>query len=216
MMRAIVGALALGLSCVGASANALHFNPTQPASARNMITYGTTTMPVGYYEYCKRYQTQCARPAVDGMIELTRERWREIISVNGEVNTAVAPVSDLENYGEEERWEYPTTAGDCEDYALLKRERLNAMGYPLGSLLLTVARDSKGGGHAVLTVVTDKGDFILDNLERKVLLWKDTEIYYLKRQSQEDPNRWVDLINKRDPLIAADEGKGPSTAAAKR
>lgn len=68
------------------------------------------------------------------------------------------------------------------------------MGYPLGALLMTVGKDANGGGHAVLTVVTDRGDFVLDNVEQRVLLWKDAEIYFLKRQSQNDPNAWVSLV----------------------
>jgi len=215
MIRLIVSALALGISCVMASATAFHFNPTQPTSSRNMYTFGATTMPVGYYEYCRRYRKECARGPEGTMIKLTEPRWRAIVSVNAEVNTAVAPMTDMEIFGIEERWEYPTTVGDCEDYALLKRKRLNEMGYPLGALLMTVARDAKGGGHAVLTVVTDLGDFILDNLEQKVLLWKDTEIYYLKRQSQEDLNRWVSLVNEEDLLISSSKNQAPSTAAAK-
>ncbi len=77
---------------------------------------------------------------------------------------------------------------------LQKRKILNEMGYPLGSLLITVARDAQGGGHAVLTVVTDRGDYILDNVEQNVVLWKDAELYYLKRQSGSNPNRWVSLV----------------------
>ena len=36
-------------------------------------------------------------------------------------------------------------------------------GWPRQALLITVVRDKKGDGHAVLTVKTDKGEFILDN-----------------------------------------------------
>lgn len=214
MIRSVVSALALWISCVAASANALHFNPTQPTSARNMLTFSATTIPVGYYEYCRRYSERCAREPEGTMIRLTEPRWKEIVSVNAEANTAIAPLTDMEIYGDEERWEYPKTVGDCEDYALLKRKRLNEMGYPLGALLLTVARDANGGGHAVLTVVTDLGDFILDNIEQKVLLWKDTEIYYLKRQSQKNLNRWVSLVNEDELLISSGKSQAPSTAAA--
>lgn len=214
MIRFLIVAVALGVSCVAASANALHFNPTQPALVRNMQTFGTTTMPVGYYEYCRRYADLCARTSEGISVQLTKPRWREIVSVNAEVNAAVAPLTDMEIYGVEERWEYPTTVGDCEDYALSKRKRLNEMGYPLEALLMTVARDSKGGGHAVLTVVTDLGDFILDNIEQKVLLWRDTEIYYLKRQSQRDLNRWVSLVDEEDLLASSGRSQAPSTAAA--
>lgn len=215
MIRLLAGALALVLSCAAASANALHFNPTQPVTARNMLTFGGTTMPVGYYEYCRRYDERCARGPGGAAIRLTQSRWQEIVTVNAAVNIEVAPLTDMEIFGVEERWDYPTTVGDCEDYALLKRKRLNEMGYPLGALLLTVARDAKGGGHAVLTVVTDLGDFILDNIEQKVLLWQDTEIYYLKRQSHQDLNRWVSLVNEEELLISSGNSQAPSTAAAR-
>ncbi len=45
--------------------------------------------------------------------------------------------------------------GDCEDYALLKRKMLMQAGWPREALLMTVVRDKKGEGHAVLTVKTD-------------------------------------------------------------
>ncbi|MEO9611562.1 MAG: transglutaminase-like cysteine peptidase [Nitratireductor sp.] len=215
MIRLIACAIALGMSCIAAWANAFHFNPTQPTTIRNMVTYGATTMPIGYYEYCRRYGERCARGPEGAMIRLTEPRWREIVLVNSDVNAAVAPLTDIEIFGVEERWEYPTKVGDCEDYALLKRKRLNEMGYPLGALLLTVGRDAKGGGHAVLTVVTDLGDFILDNIEQKVLLWKDTEIQYLKRQSQKDLNLWVSLVNEEELLISSGKSQAPSTAAAR-
>lgn len=66
----------------------------------------------------------------------------------------------------------------------------------------------------MLTVVTDMGDFILDNFEPKVLPWKDTEIYYLKRQSQTGLNRWVGLVNEEERLISSGKSQAPSTAAA--
>lgn len=194
MVRSVLGALALTLSCTFANANALHLNPTQPAASPSMETFGRTTIPVGYFEYCQRYADRCARPPDGPSIRLTEQRWTEIVQVNADVNQVVQPLTDSEIFGVEERWEYPSLVGDCEDYALQKRKLLNEMGYPLGALLMTVGRDADGGGHAVLTVVTDRGDFVLDNVEQRVLLWKDAELYYLKRQSQDDPNDWVSLV----------------------
>ncbi|MAZ83752.1 MAG: transglutaminase [Rhizobiales bacterium] len=193
MKRILLGAMALVMSCAYANANALHLNPTQPESGWNMRTFGRTTIPIGYFEYCQRYQDRCERPAESSMVELSRERWKLMLETNNKVNTQVMPLTDREIFGVEEMWEYPDVVGDCEDYALMKRKMLNEMGFPLGALLMTVGRDADGGGHAVLTVVTDLGDFVLDNVEKRILLWKDTEIYYLKRQAQEDPNRWVSL-----------------------
>lgn len=194
MVRSVLGAIAFTLSCTFANANALHLNPTQPASSPSMETFGRTTIPVGYFEYCQRYADRCAKPSDGPSIRLTEQRWTEIVQVNADVNQVVQPLTDSEIFGVEERWEYPALVGDCEDYALQKRKLLNEMGYPLGALLMTVGRDADGGGHAVLTVVTDRGDFVLDNVEQRVLLWKDAELYYLKRQSQDDPNDWVSLV----------------------
>ncbi len=56
---------------------------------------------------------------------------------------------------------------------------------------MTIVRDLEGQGHAILTVKTDHGDFILDNLTDRIRPWTATGYRYLKRQSQQDPNVWV-------------------------
>src|SRR6185437_5066626 len=83
--------------------------------------------------------------------------------------------------------------GDCEDYVLLKRRMLIEAGWPREALLITVVRDRKDEGHAVLTVKTDKGDFILDNQAENIVRWYETGYRFVKRQSQSDPNVWVGL-----------------------
>ena len=106
-----------------------------------------------------------------------------------------------------EKWSLPSDGyGDCEDSVLLKRRMLVEAGWPREALLITVVRDKKGEGHAVLTVKTDKGEFILDNQEDRVLLWSETGYRFVKRQSQSDQNVWVSL---GDPRPA------PSTASAR-
>ncbi|MGD0025174.1 MAG: transglutaminase-like cysteine peptidase, partial [Xanthobacteraceae bacterium] len=87
--------------------------------------------------------------------------------------------------------------GDCEDYVLLKRRMLMQAGWPREALLITVVRDLHGDGHAILTVKTDKGEFILDNQRDEILLWSDTGYRFVKRQSQSDPNVWVSLGEPR-------------------
>ena len=67
---------------------------------------------------------------------------------------------------------------------LLKRRMLMQAGWPREALLITVVRDKKGDGHAVLTVKTDKGEFILDNQDEQILLWSETGYRFVKRQSQ--------------------------------
>ena len=62
---------------------------------------------------------------------------------------------------------YPDVAGDCEDLVLQKRRLLVQAGWPISSLLITVARQANGDGHAVLTVLTDRGDVILASTASK-------------------------------------------------
>jgi predicted transglutaminase-like cysteine proteinase len=103
-----------------------------------------------------------------------------------------------------ERWNYPDDGyGDCEDYVLLKRRMLMQAGWPREALLITVVRDKKGEGHAVLTVKTDRGEFILDNQEEEVLLWYETGYRFVKRQSQSNPNVWVSLGDPRPAISTA-------------
>ena len=110
----------------------------------------------------------------------------------------------MENYGVEEYWAYPDNVyGDCEDYALEKRRELMDAGVPAGDLLMTVARQPNGDGHAVLTVRTSLGEFILDNLETKVLSWTDTDYTYLKRQSTENSGVWVTINDGRSDAVAS-------------
>ena len=131
----------------------------------NMITGGSTNPPVGHYEFCRSLPQECrANPGNNGPLTLTREGWKKILEVNYDVNESVAPLTDKEIYGVEEHWAYPDKVGDCEDYVLLKRKRLMQAGFSPSDLLITVVLQPNGDGHAVLTVRTDRGDFVLDNL----------------------------------------------------
>ncbi len=129
---------------------------------------------------------------------LTQARWDELIQINYQVNQAVLPVSDMDLYAQPEVWAFPDRYGDCEDYVLLKRYQLMQAGWPAGSLLITVVRDIDGGGHAVLTVRTDRGDFILDNQEALIKHWTETPYNYLKRQSSKHAGKWVSVADQRD------------------
>jgi len=104
----------------------------------------------------------------------------------------------MEHWGVVERWNMGEDGrGDCEDYALLKRKMLIQAGWPREALLMTVVRDKKGEGHAVLTVKTNRGEYILDNQEAEVLDWTRTGYKFVKRQSQADQNTWVALGEPR-------------------
>ena len=127
-----------------------------------------------------------------------------MIEINNLVNTMVRPRTDMEIWGVEERWSFPVNGvGDCEDYALEKQRLLVKAGVPLGDLMVTVVRQPNGDGHAVLTVRTDHGDFILDNLEGRILEWDATDYEYLKRQSIRNSGTWVQINDKRTRFVGS-------------
>ena len=132
---------------------------------------------------------------------------RELASpqaVNVEVNHSIKPMNDSEIYGKAEVWTLPTDmVGDCEDYVLLKQQKLAERGVPLSSLLITVVRKPDGEGHAVLTLRSDKGDLVLDNLTDEVRQWDETGYRFLKRQSSSDTGRWVSIREGQTPMVAA-------------
>src|SRR6202035_3127876 len=129
---------------------------------------------------------------------------RSLLRVNRWVNETVKPMTDMDHWGVIEKWSLPTDGyGDCEDYVLLKRKMLIDAGWPREALLITVVRDKMGEGHAVLTVKTDKGEFILDNQNETVVAWTETGYRFVKRQSQGDPNVWVALGDSRPAVSTA-------------
>ncbi|MBO6717073.1 MAG: transglutaminase-like cysteine peptidase [Rhizobiaceae bacterium] len=164
-----------------------------------------TSQPIGHYEFCKVSPAECAiRPRDNGPLHLSQAVLARISETNRTVNRAVRPLNDIDIYGRDEVWTYPDVgAGDCEDYALEKRRRLNRAGISLSNLLITVVRKPDGEGHAVLTVRTDRGDFILDNLNDEVRSWRDTGYRFLKRQASYHTGRWVSLRDERSTLVGS-------------
>ncbi|CCV06650.1 Transglutaminase family protein cysteine peptidase BTLCP [Mesorhizobium metallidurans STM 2683] len=189
-------AMAMQLSAWGTAAAA------EPAF---MHTGGRTTQPIGHYEFCQKLPRECSqRTPKQAPVELTRKLWARIVSINNSVNTRIEPRTDMEQWGKEEVWSYSDSGfGDCEDYALEKRRELMAIGVPAGDLLVTVARQPNGDGHAVLTVRTSLGEFILDNLKSEVLPWTATNYTYLKRQSSQNSGVWVTINGGRSDAVAS-------------
>jgi predicted transglutaminase-like cysteine proteinase len=208
MKRSPTASLGAGLTAAALAA-ALAMSPAGAAERPLYITVGgSTRAPIGWIEFCSEYAPECETRASEPRdVVLSTKAWKDLARINKWVNDTVKPITDLEHWGVVERWNYPDDGyGDCEDYVLLKRRMLMQAGWPRQALLVTVVRDKRGDGHAVLTVKTDKGEFILDNQNEDILLWSDTGYRFVKRQSQSDPNTWVALGDTRP---------APSTAAAR-
>jgi len=159
-----------------------------------MRIYGPSLPPQGYVIFCEINPSKC-KPGnrIVQRLDLTTSRLLELDEVNQLVNEAIAPMTDQEIYGVSEYWTLPVDRGDCEDYALLKRQILMSKGWPKSALLMTVVRDENGDGHAVLTVRTSEGDFIADNRNNEIVNWRKTPYEYVMRQSYLNQQNWMRL-----------------------
>ena len=191
---AVLALVALGLSGP-AAADPVVAGRGQDRASAFMRVFGVTSPPYGFVEFCERMPAECR----DGRLEEARvpgngERMVQLDRINRSVNAEIEPATDLELYGVTEYWTIPQNGkGDCEDYALLKRQRLIAMGWPQSALLMTVVMDEKNEGHAVLTARTAHGDFVLDNKTDELRVWYKTPYRYVMRQSYLNPRIWMSL-----------------------
>jgi predicted transglutaminase-like cysteine proteinase len=174
-----------------------------------------TAAPAGFISFCIRFPDQCAAPADQPeTVTLTKQVWTTLEDVNAQINRAVKFEDDKEHYGRAEFWTIPTDGyGDCEDYALAKRKALIDAGLPEKALRVAVVRTWKGEGHAVLTVSTDHGDYVLDNREWEILPWTRSKYIWLSRQDAENPMAWVSLQRTRPLLLATATRSGAETNA---
>ncbi len=199
--------LAAALASATISVAAL-VTPTASAASDQqlyIVVGASTRPPIGWVDFCVEYAPECeTRPIEARDVVLTPRTWRDLSEINRWVNDTIKPMTDMDHWGVVERWNYPDDGyGDCEDYVLLKRKMLMQAGWPRQALLITVVRDLNGEGHAVLTVKTDKGEFILDNQTQEIRLWSETGYRFVKRQSQSDPNTWVALGEPRPAIATA-------------
>lgn len=165
-----------------------------------MPTGPSTRPPGGFQAYCASQPEACVRTPAEPPVQLTEARFQLLLDVNWKANASIRYVTDSLAEGKSESWRRPKDVGDCEDYALLKREMLIERGWPRSGLLLAYARTPRKKHHIVLVVRTDKGDFVLDNkVMSRVLPWEALHYDWVSRQSPDDPTVWQRI-------------KGPPTA----
>ncbi len=174
------------------------------AAGRFMQTGAITSQPIGHYEFCQSHPGECGAHATDpSAAKVTEFGWKLVQKINSQVNQTIIPMTDQDLFGRQEVWAYPTDAGDCEDYVLEKRRDLIKKGFSPADLLITVVRKPDGEGHAVLTLHTTAGDYVLDNLDNQVKLWSQTPYRFLKRQASFNSGRWVTIENSADVVVGA-------------
>ncbi|WP_319533701.1 transglutaminase-like cysteine peptidase [uncultured Cohaesibacter sp.] len=155
------------------------------ASGAYMRVMERTSTPAGHVYYCAQEPQACSRYG-EGAVVLTQASWDQLLEINHRVNQSIKPVED----GRIDTWSVYVTKGDCEDYALTKQRELLRVGWPSDALLITTAYLQDGTYHAVLLVRTDRGEFVLDNLNSLVLPWEKVKYHWNKRQAVGNPRVW--------------------------
>lgn len=165
----------MSVPLVGATALASSDAVAQPLStATSMPTLDPVLSKKYWGIYIDRYPRLAAEKSV---LSLGWQDWVQLVRVNSRVN------AERWRADASEQWDH-TLPGDCENFALHKRLLLFSKGLPLGALRVCVGQITRRGRteqHAVLHVVTDRGDFVLDQRTDDVLSWEESSMIPLYR-----------------------------------
>jgi predicted transglutaminase-like cysteine proteinase len=208
--RVGVAILLCGLAVAGCTSNSAHWTGVparsgvrlaslEPAMSADrdgqplfLTAHSDAIPPKGFDGVCERYAWACSTQR--GMMS-DEEALRLAARINRRVNARIRAVPDYEVYGVRERWTLPDRgAGDCEDFALLKKKLLIEAGLPGSMLLLATGFNRQAEPHAVLVLRLQAGDVILDNLTSAAKPWRETGYTFLKIQSPDDPRVWSAVL----------------------
>jgi predicted transglutaminase-like cysteine proteinase len=166
--------------------------PRLPRPSSPMPDHGFQPPPSGFVSFCVRNPAQCTSPKEpSSAIVLDAAVWTLLVHTNDAVNITVRPMDDLLHHGRAEYWTLVLDGyGDCEDSALTKRKALIDAGVPSAALRIATAVTAKGKPHAVLTVATDHGDYVLDNLNAYIVPWSETGYTWIARQDAQNAWDW--------------------------
>jgi predicted transglutaminase-like cysteine proteinase len=155
---------------------------------------GPAKPPSGYVAFCERLADQCKAAPGASEVPLDDETWQMLNDTNLAINKSIIAMDDKTHYGVDEYWTIPSDGyGDCDDYVMTKRQALMKQGVPEAALRIATVFTEHFVRHAVLTVVTDKGNYVLDNLRDEILTWDKTGYTFIERQDPASVTGWVSL-----------------------
>jgi predicted transglutaminase-like cysteine proteinase len=203
MQKAFALLLALSAATAATESMAKSLPALPDANGKEVVYARPVTLakaPAGFTAFCEKFPAECAADSGGAnMVRLDDRTLALLQKVNSLVNHSITEVTDAEKFEVADFWTLPVDGqGDCEDFQLLKRRDLIALGFPPQALMMTVVRDENGEGHAVLMVRTDRGDLVLDNRTDMIRDWQATSYEFVKRQSQEAPMVWVYIGDPTD------------------
>lgn len=146
--------------------------------------------PAGWLNWCMADLGRCAGARQAAVLTTTPLLLDLLARVQREVNASIEPRPEPPG---RDLWRADAAAGDCEDYALAKRARLQAAGLPAGAMRLATAILPRGELHAVLTIETDRGTLVLDNLRRDVTALRTLDYAWQRVEGAQDSLAWQEL-----------------------
>jgi len=167
----------------GCTSITLLLKEIHPSEILNLPVTETRDSFLPYRDFCRRNPGECNLSG-QTIIELTPEIWNQLSDINISVNRNIELLFDIDQYQKEDFWTYPHSGfGDCEDIALEKRSRLVKIGFPRGALRIAIGYHKKTlTSHAVLTVETKHGTYVMDSSNDRILLWYQTPYNYETRE----------------------------------
>ena len=149
-----------------------------------------TLAPFAHVVFCVKTPAECRERRGDAIVAMTPRNRATLDGVNSAINNAIIPREDPARNG---KWEINPPAGDCNDYAVTKRNALLQAGMSTQAVRLAIAMTPEGIGHTVVIVRTTEGDMVLDNRNDEIKRWDRTDLAWLKVESSADPKQWERL-----------------------
>ena len=176
------------LFCITFALTFLSLSLAEPRAARRSMQLGERVLaPLGMVQFCVLKPSRCTPRTRSRYVILDKKHRAQLEQVQRSINRAITP-GPKGTWAS--LWTDDATIGDCKDYALSKRARLLALGYPSSALLLAIAIVPDGEFHLVLVVVTDRGKFVLDNLRPAMIRWDKLPYRWVMQSTWENPQFW--------------------------
>lgn len=148
--------------------------------------------PYGHKDYCDKNPASCDHIREDLKTVVSSPEDLAIMDkVNRDVNKAITPMTDEDATTTREEWRIPVDRGDCEDFALLKIERLKEEAGLACSV--AVVKTPEGEGHAVAACAAEDGNYYILDVEGKapgIEMSQDTPYEYTMINDPINPRRW--------------------------
>ena len=152
---------------------------------------GTIGVPLAWRDFLKRRPDLSSEDVEPAVMKMTMARFLEFAGAMA-FGRLIRYRRDVYPDGRPtDKWEVAGSDGDCEDIALARLVYLLKRGWPRGCLRMTICAVKRPfQWHAVLQVETDRGTWVLDNIQTYYRRWTRLDYYWLWRETPGSKTLW--------------------------